>query len=525
MRRASRILILLLVFALILTGCEGVDEEESEDEIFEGSDTELQSVEPEKTPDYDTVFSIPYRSDKSLNPFLSTYSHNQNVGGLMFESLFELDNKLSPKPVLVEEYSTDDGITYNFTVKQGVLFHNGSTMTASDVAYSLNMAKSTDKFASRLSCVSSVQSTGEYSLTVTLTSANYNFPALLDTPIIQSNTVDDSIPVGTGPYMYDGEKLVLFSGYRSVTGSGVPEVIYLREVAQNDMAESFLGRDIDVLSVDMTGLNSVEVYALHETRTYSTTDFLYVGFNASYGKTSVPEIRRALSYLIDRDTICGDIYMGYVDKAPLILSSTTDVYDLAWEEDTEYSRESFLTAADNLGMEDANLDGYLEYNGSTMSLVLIVNEESEYKKAAAARIATDMENMGIKMEVQELPWDEYVEALETGAFSMYIGEAKLTADFNFSELLTSGGSLNYGAISDTSYGEMNTALLAAGTIEERTEAARSFCEYVKENAPIVPIAYKQYQVLTHIGTITGAVPSQSNIFSGVTGWNFTGISS
>ena len=48
------------------------------------------------------------------------------------------------------------------------------------------------------------------------------------------------------------------------------------------------------------------------------------------------------------------------------------------------------------------------------------------------------------IEVVELPWDEYLTALEAGDFDLYFGEIRLTADWDLTDLLSIGAPLNYG---------------------------------------------------------------------------------
>ena len=53
-------------------------------------------------------------------------------------SLMEFNNGLyPPEAALAEDYEmSDDGLTYTFTLKQGVMFHDGSELTADDIVYS-----------------------------------------------------------------------------------------------------------------------------------------------------------------------------------------------------------------------------------------------------------------------------------------------------------------------------------------------------------------------------------------------------
>lgn len=69
----------------------------------------------------------------------STATITNHIARQVFESLFANDATLSPKPMLVEDYTlSDDNLVYTFHLRDGITFHNGDPMTAVDVVASLN---------------------------------------------------------------------------------------------------------------------------------------------------------------------------------------------------------------------------------------------------------------------------------------------------------------------------------------------------------------------------------------------------
>ncbi|MGM9521040.1 MAG: ABC transporter substrate-binding protein [Oscillospiraceae bacterium] len=508
--------LLAAALMVVLSGCS---EELPEADEETPADT---AEEPEELPkgysQADSIFSINYSASSSLNPFTGTNIYNDQLFSLVYEGLFALDSGLNPRNVLCDSFETSDGVTYIFTLKPNVVFHDGSKLTAEDAAYSINAARTSTKYSSRLSCIKSAAASGELQVTVTLYSSNYSLPSLLDTPIVPYGTAGEEQPCGTGPYRLSGTRLTAFSGYRDYGTMGL-KTIYLQEVETEKLAEAFSCRDVDVVGYDPTGIGEFNIHMVHETRYYETTNLIYVGFNTASGVTQSASVRRMLGYLIDTDTICESIFNSAVLKSPLILSPVLDVYDEEWEAGTGYSRQEFLSAASDLGMADTDGDGYYELNGN-FTLKFIVNSENSFKVSAAQRIATDMKNMGVSVELYVLSWEDYSAALSSGNFSMFLGEVKLRADFDLTSLLTEGGSLNYTRINDENYGTLISYFLGAGDAGLRAHAACALCSYVKEQAPIIPIAYKEYAVLSHVGVVSGAEPSQSGIYCGAAGWSF-----
>ncbi len=92
----------------------------------------------------------------------------------------------------------------------------------------LTAARSSARYARRLSDVKSI-SAGDGTVTLTLNRPNTGLPALLDIPILKSGTEKHSVPLGTGPYLYDesSEKLSdcqseLVAAHQSTGGTDLP---------------------------------------------------------------------------------------------------------------------------------------------------------------------------------------------------------------------------------------------------------------------------------------------------------------
>ncbi len=518
MRR--RTLFLTLAVLLTLTGCtKPVPPAEEPEPDPQPIAVQPSPQQPAREPD--DMFSLPYAPEDSLNPFRCENLYNEQLLGLCYEGLFVLDSELVPEPCLCESFETADGVTYTLRLRQDVLFHDGTPLEANDVVHSLNAARKSDKFASRLDCIESVSAAEDGSVTVTLRYANYRLPALLDTPIVQDGSANSEFPTGTGPYELDYDRLRAFHSYRTYSPN-TPPVIYLTERSPSKLVEAFLSRDVDLLCGDPTGTVSLNVYAVHETRSFATTDLLYLGINVRRGVTADPDFRRALSFLVDREDICSDIFGGLVEEAPLILHPKLTVYDESWAEETGYSRQTFLESAAFLGLVDTDADGVLEYDGN-ISLRLIVNEDNPRKVEAARRIATDFTDMGVRTELAVLTWDDYLTALAAGDFDLYLGETRLKADFDLTALLDPAGPLNFGGVSEDEYTLLTRDYQGALTEAELTSAAKLLCYYVRTQAPVIPIAYKGAQLITRVGDIAGGAPSQSNIFRDVTSWTFNGF--
>ena len=157
----------------------------------------------------------------------------------MFEGLYTFNAANSPVPLLAADDSiSDDGRTITITLRDGVKFHNGQTMTSADVLASMNRW---GEFGSRggllFSNVDSVEATGDLEITIKLSQpfgpwknllAFINGgPAIYPASVMEGATKEPISPenyIGTGPYQFNEwlpnrhVELVRFDDYVSPSG-------------------------------------------------------------------------------------------------------------------------------------------------------------------------------------------------------------------------------------------------------------------------------------------------------------------
>lgn len=81
---------------------------------------------------------IPHADLKNLDPIWTTAYITRNHGYLIYDTLFAMDENFKPQPQMVESWETsDDGMTWTFTLREGLKFHDGAPVTSDDVIASL----------------------------------------------------------------------------------------------------------------------------------------------------------------------------------------------------------------------------------------------------------------------------------------------------------------------------------------------------------------------------------------------------
>lgn len=500
-KRLCSVMLVLLVSACMLSGCweEPLPEDNTPLSQAEDESEENRQILPEQ-------FALPYDPNATLDPITCADGMQQTVGSLLYQRLFQLDENLEPQPELCQSYTCSaDALTYTFTIRSGVTFWDGSPLTATDVAASLQRAKSSVRYGSRLSRIASISATDASTVTVTMAYASTGLPALLDIPVVKSGTESDLIPVGSGPYCFhqdeDGPSLQLNPYWQ---GGALPlEEIVLSPAGDRDaMLYQFTSHDVQLIVCDLTGAETVTSVGNVSFQDADTTVLQYLGFNTQRAPFDNAALRRALGLGINRSSLISAFLSGHALAAQFPLSPASSLYPTELE--TVYSYDAFASAMATAGYATGS---------ASKTVTLLVNEENSFKVSVAQELASSLSVFDLKIQVSVLPWEEYTAALAAGNFDLYLGETKLTADWNLTALLSSGGSLNYGKWTDA---QTDTLLVQYAAAQDRAGAMKSLCSYLNTQSPILPICFKRTSVLYQAGTIEGLHPTASNPFYNLT---------
>src|SRR4051812_5705290 len=98
------------------------------------------------------TFKIVMHSDvKIIDPIWSGAYITRNYGYMLYDTLFAVDAKLAVKPQMVDSWKTsDDGLTWTFTLRDGLEWHDGQPVTAEDCVASLKRWSARDSMGQKL---------------------------------------------------------------------------------------------------------------------------------------------------------------------------------------------------------------------------------------------------------------------------------------------------------------------------------------------------------------------------------------
>ena len=563
--KQTKLIALLLSFCLLLCSC-GQKEEEVVPEDDAPSDTISGKTLTGGTAK-DKVFSLAVDFDKSLNPLRTTSSASLTIAGLVCDNVFEVDANYNLSSRICTDWKVnDEGNFWTLYIDTSIPMHDGSTLTAYDVAYSIQRAMIySPLYQGRLYSVVGASAYAADQLCITTKYPDTRLPWRLTIPVIKNKSILSNAPIGSGPYMFAfGEpqepeptpeptpeaaidyaaepaatpeptpepvpdRLVAFPQYG--TGRGLPiDTIYLRQYTDPaSMITEYESGLVDMVVNDPTGIYNLGYGGMNEKRVFPTTNMHYIGFNGFSDFLCYSSYRQIITYLIDREAICDEIMDGWADPAAIPVNPRSELFNRELSDSLSYDTEKCQETLAALGCRDLDDDGQLEFSlsGSKIEIDIkfIVCSDTAAKVTAARRICNAMQEIGFPVTLKELPWKEFKYMLEhpqdeetkKATFDMYYDEVSITPDWDMMPFFQEESPLNYGNWKvDTAINAINSYMAAPQG--DQKEACRTMCETLAKEAIVIPVCFEKKVVITHLNVIRGMSPSQYNYFTNMQDW-------
>ena len=87
--------------------------------------------------DAQEIRAVMHSGIRVLDPVITTAHITRNHGYMIYDTLLGMDENLKPQPQMASFEVSDDGLTYTFTLRDGLKWHDGAPVTAKDVVASL----------------------------------------------------------------------------------------------------------------------------------------------------------------------------------------------------------------------------------------------------------------------------------------------------------------------------------------------------------------------------------------------------
>jgi peptide/nickel transport system substrate-binding protein len=486
-----------LATALVaLVGCSSAVNDQ-EPTSADGDDTS-DAVEQEAPAEAGGTLNIVAAADAQPQFAMANRAGNWSWRRLVFESLVELDENAQPQPLLAENWTySDDRTELAVVLRDDVAFHSGREMTAEDVVYTLEQVKdpaNASQLAGIAANIESVEATGDYEVSITLSEASDSLFDLLDlTPVVDQETwpsiADGTEVVGTGPFVWNewnpGASISLSKNeaYRD------PERPMLDGVEVSILSDSTaLQSALKSGSADFAiGMAQSDVSILKDDNAYALAQaggvFYPFGVDVSLEPFDQPEVRHALGFAVDRERIRDQVFGG-----------DAVITDLWWTPDSPGYPDDL---AGHYSYDPAKAKQLLDQAGATGAEINIAFANLPVMNNMFEIVQNNLTEVGFEVTGEALDLTEYDKRQVEGTLGQSFLLLHGMAGFSAATIVDAMPSIRPGNPSnfDTEEYEQLKAAVKSATEDTRDQALADLSQYMlDESFSHIVVVAPQYHV-------------------------------
>lgn len=484
--RMCKLFVAAVVLAIALYGCAGGKQGEAP-----GTDAAVDNSTTQAEPQKGGSVVVGIQQDlDSLDPHLADAAGTSEVLFNIFEGLVKPDKDGNLVPAVASDYLiSEDGMTYTFTLREGVTFHNGEPVTIDDVIYSVNrcagrLEGQEAPLASAYSVISEVNRVDDRTVELVLESADTELIGYLTEAVIPADyEKQGEAPIGTGPFRfvsYSPQHAFVMEAYDGYWQKGLPylDKVEFRIVANTDSAMLELkGGSIDLypyLTSDQAGELSGQMEVLVGTSNLVQALFLN---NAQEPFDNV-KVRQAVACLVNPQEIMEMVADGYGTE---IGSNMFPAFGKYYLESTKELYEPDVERAKALLSEAGYPDGF--------EMTITVPSNYQFHVDTAQVIVEELKQADITAKINLVEWGTWISDIYRGREyqSTIVG---LDADLAPKDLLDryqSAARNNFVNFSDEEYDRVFAEAVASIDDEEKVEKYQRLQQILAEQAASVYI--------------------------------------
>ncbi len=342
-----------------------------------------------------------------LDPAVKTDTTSHQVIEQIFVGLYTFDPMNHLIPGVAQSFSvSSDGRVWDFFLKKGVKFHNGNAVQTKDVLNSLNRVRNGPN-ANFFEYLSDIIIIDPHHIRFILKFPYVPFLANLACGVgdIVPSDFNQQMPVGCGAYKfisYEKGKEIVLEAYDDFFDGKVPvSQCVIKTVSEDKEAiELFKRGDISVLSLNSVMLKEFSPREIYSGAALSTQ---YVAINF-LKKTPFLDlrVRQAMNYAIDKEYYCRELLNGQAIPAHGVYPPGLPGYNkdlTGYDYNLRKARDLMKEAGFGRGIPD--------------TFVLDIRQGSDTIRRAEF-IRDSCAKIGINLEINAMPWDEFLKKTYSG---------------------------------------------------------------------------------------------------------------
>jgi peptide/nickel transport system substrate-binding protein len=490
----TRLLALLAVLALLAAACNGGgdavegeglvdDADEPTDEAVvdvgddDADDAGADDAPADDAPEGTFVAAIGQEPDQ-LDPHLtSAYASFQVLENVYDTLVVPNAETLEMEASLATDWETsDDNLTWTFSLQEGVTFHDGSDFTSADVVYSYERIIDEGANAFRFANVESVEAPDDLTVVIELAEPTPNLLANIGgfkgMAIIPEGAAEDldlaTEANGTGPFQLvelSADGVLLEANADHWDGAPSVDAVQFRFISEPTTALT----ELQTGGIDWTdNIPPQQIESLSGDgdlvlETVPSSDYWYWTANFAVEPFGDPLVREALAFAIDREAITQAATFGAGTANQTAIPESSFWY-------SDYSPYTYDPDRAQDLLDEAGVDG--------LSMNLMVTDEFPETVTAAEVIAANLADVGISVEIQTETFGTWLDRQAEGDFDAlmlgWLGNLD-PFDFYHGQHLSDGGFNSQGYVNE----EVDALLIEASSTTDEDERKALYDEAVE----------------------------------------------
>ena len=468
------LVLLMTLLGTVLSGCG------------DGSAAETQKSRADTN---ELVVGIAQDLDDSLDPHKTVKAGTREVMFNVFEGLMKPTPDGDLTPAIAERYEvSEDRMTYTFHLREGVQFHNGETVTAEDVVYSIQRCAAATETGivqvEAFSVIQSIETPDDKTVAITISEPSNEFISYMTTAVLPAGyDKQDTDPVGTGPF-----KFVSRTAQDSVVLEKFNE--YWGTPAQLDKVTLKIMENTDSLMMSLQSgaidlcahLTSTQVAQLEKDfnvaeGTMNLVQAMYL--NNAVAPFDDVRVRQALCYAVDKQEIIDLAFDGYGSP---IGSSMYPAFGKYFDDSLTNYYTKDVEKAKALLAEAGYPDGF--------DMTITVPSNYKPHMDTAEVLVQQLAQIGVNATIEPIEWESWVSDVYAGRQfqSTVVGvDASTMTARALLERFTSDYGKNFINYNNAEYDALFQQTLTAYDDAEQTAIYKQMLANLTENAANVYI--------------------------------------
>jgi peptide/nickel transport system substrate-binding protein len=442
----------------------------------------------------------------TLDPRLTKNTSGFRMKELAFNGLVAINPDFTPVSDLAEKWDNPDERTWVFHLRNGVKFHDGSDLTASDVKFTYESVLDqsfNSPFRAFYLSVDKVEATDKNTVTFTLKAPFAPFLSYMDLAIVPQAAVQKlgadfgTKPVGTGPFKVErwatGDTIDL-SANEAFYG-GRPNLDRVRVKVVPDNSGRVVGLesgDLDFVQSPVSPQDVSRVQSGGKLKVDRTpaAGYTYINLNTADPILADKKVRQALSHLVNKQQIIDTIYKGIGKPANGPIVPTMWAYP-ADVPSYPYSPDRAKALLDEAGWK-AGADGIRVKDGQKLSLTVRTHSEDPDRKQLIQVLQSEFQKVGIDATTNTVEFPAFFQDVQDGKYQVgVIGWLNLSdPDRATFRQFTIDGTANYGKYKNE---QVDKLLKDARATLDQSKAKTMYADAVKQIVDDAPYIFVQYQ--------------------------------